>query len=51
MAVVGVGVGCACLFACLFGIRVTVRRSALAESCTGVRVGGFGCVGSWIGIA
>ena len=50
VAVVGVGVCCACLFACLFGIRVTVRRSALAESCTGGRVGGggngLGCVGS-----
>ena len=55
VAAVVVGVCCACLFACLFGIRVTVRRSALAESCTGVRVGGggngLGCVGSWIGIA
>ena len=55
VAAVGVGVCCACLFACLFGIRVAVRRSALADSCTGVRAGGggngFGCVGSWIGIA
>ena len=50
VAVVGVGVCCACLLACLFGIRVTVRRSVLAESCTGGRVGGggngLGCVGS-----
>ena len=55
IAVVGVGVCCACLFACLFGIKVTVGRSVLADSCTGVRAGGggidVGCVGSLIGIA
>ena len=55
IAVVGVGVCCACLFACLFGIKVTVGRSVLADSCTVVRAGGggidVGCVGSLIGIA